>query len=59
MGRAPDEAKPVWSPDGRRVLFVGYHLDSPELFIAASDGSSVSPVTAVAGQKADPQWLVN
>jgi len=38
---------------------VGYQLDSPELFIADADGLRVTPVTAVAGKKADPQWLVN
>jgi Tol biopolymer transport system component len=53
------EAKPIWSPDGHRVLFIGYQLESPELFVADADGSNVISVTAVAGQKADPQWLIN
>lgn len=47
---------PVWSPDGKRIAFVGYRGDDTQIYIVNADGGSPRPLTAGPGRAASPAW---
>lgn len=56
-GRAFD-AEPAWSPDGKRLAFASWSLDSPRrmLFVANADGSAAQAVLVSTGEIRAPRW---
>jgi len=56
-GRAFD-VEPAWSPDGKRLAFASFSLDSPRhmLFVANADGSSARAVLISNGEARAPRW---
>ena len=57
-----DIARPVWSPDGRRIAFVSQSPSVPEqkwvgdLFVVNLDGSDLVQVTQSIGPVVEPVW---
>ncbi len=48
---------PLFSPDGRRVVFTTYASGVPDLQMMSADGTNRHPITAVAGGLYSVQWL--
>jgi TolB protein len=53
--RAAD-VEPVWSPDGKRIVFVSDRDGSRELWVMKADGSNPTQLTKKAGPCANPRW---
>lgn len=57
LTRTPSrEYAPAWSPDGERLLFVGYRDGNAELYVARADGRGVRRVTRHRGEDLTPAW---
>jgi len=50
------ESAPVWSPDGHRLVFVGYVGDGVDLFTINADGTGLRNVTNIAKHTTQPSW---
>lgn len=52
------DVQPVFSPDGRRILFVSDRSGNENLWVVDADGSNLKPVTTERGDFhfADPEW---
>ncbi len=50
------ESAPVWSPDGQRIVFVGYVGDGVDLFTINADGSDLRNLTNVGEHVIQPEW---
>ncbi len=51
-----DDEAPMFSPDGRKLLFQSTMTGRPKIFIANSDGSDVQQVTTGDGDDENPSW---
>jgi Tol biopolymer transport system component/Ca2+-binding RTX toxin-like protein len=47
---------PQWSPDGLHIAFVSTRDGEAEIYIMASDGTSVRKITHMPGRESDPRW---
>jgi len=47
---------PVWSPDGRKILFASGSLDQPQLYIINADGSDFHQLTNSANLRGRSDW---
>ena len=50
------ESAPVWSPDGQRLVFVGYVGDGVDLFTINADGTELRNLTNIAKHTTQPSW---
>jgi Tol biopolymer transport system component len=50
------ESAPVWSPDGQRLVFVGYVGDGVDLFTINADGTELRNLTNLAKHTIQPSW---
>jgi TolB protein len=50
------DASPVWSPDGKRILFVSNRDGDDELFVMDADGRNVKQLTRNRSSDLTPQW---
>jgi len=48
--------KPVWSPDGRKIVFVRHAGDDTQIYIMNADGGSQRPLTRGPGRADSPAW---
>jgi Tol biopolymer transport system component len=48
--------QPAWSPDGTRLVAVGWNGDVRNLYIVGADGSQLSQITNDGASYADPRW---
>lgn len=53
--RVPDSS-PIWSPDGRRILFVSSRDGDDELFVMDASGANVRRLTRNRRADLTPQW---
>jgi len=51
-----DNRAPVWSPDGRRIVFVSDRDGNKELYRMDADGSHLTNLTRNPGQDYNPAW---
>jgi Tol biopolymer transport system component len=52
-----DYSQPAWSPDGTRLLVVGPGTnDATNLYVVATDGSGLAPLTGDGAAYTNPQW---
>jgi TolB protein len=57
LTRSPGaDYSPIWSPDGRRILFVSSRDGDDELFVMDAAGRDVRQLTQNRGQDVTPQW---
>ena len=47
---------PVWSPDGKQILFSSYRSGNMQLFVMNSDGTAVQQLTFDNGFNSRPDW---
>lgn len=47
---------PVWSPDGRQILFASGPLDQPSLYIVAADGSAIHQILTLKDMRGRSDW---
>src|SRR5262245_8217964 len=52
---APDD-DPAWSPDGRKIAFVGRRDGKPEVYVMNADGSGRRNLTRNPGRDRAPAW---
>jgi Tol biopolymer transport system component len=52
----PDVQTPVWSPDGRRIAYLGRHDGTKELYVVNADGSGQRRLARDATFFATPAW---
>lgn len=54
----PMEAElPRWSPDGKRIAFVGMHRDGPwKVYVVSAEGGSAEQLVASDVSECDPGW---
>ena len=52
------EQSPAWSPDGRRIAYIGATSKGTDVFTAGVDGKGVKRLTTT-GQEQAPQWSPN
>jgi Tol biopolymer transport system component len=50
------ESAPVWSPDGKQLVFVGYVGDGVDLFTIDADGTGLRNITNIARHTTQPSW---
>ncbi|HEX5165909.1 MAG TPA: hypothetical protein VFV93_10980 [Thermomicrobiales bacterium] len=50
------ESAPAWSPDGQRLVFVGYVGDGVDLFTINADGTELRNLTNIAKHTIQPNW---
>jgi TolB protein len=50
------ETGPAWSPDGQRLVFVGYVKDGVDLFVINADGSGLRNLTNQPAHYIQPSW---
>ena len=48
--------EPVWSPDGNRIAFASDRDGDWEIYVTASDGSSLTRITENSDDDSDPTW---
>jgi Tol biopolymer transport system component len=51
-----DDRDPVWSPDGRRIVFASNRSGTYDLWVMNADGSSPAPITSSADDDRFPAW---
>ena len=51
-----DDEAPMFSPDGRKLLFQSTMTGRPKIFISNSDGSDIQQLTTGEGQDENPSW---
>ena len=56
---ATEERQPVWSRDGRQILFVSNRGGSPQIYVMNADGSNVVRLTDNAAYDSKPTWSPN
>ncbi|NIP57882.1 MAG: hypothetical protein GWM92_06495, partial [Gemmatimonadetes bacterium] len=47
---------PVWSPDGRRLVFLSDRGGHPGLYVIDAEGSGVRPLGDFPGEPWNPRW---
>lgn len=50
------ESAPTWSPDGERIVFVGYVGDGVDLFTINADGTDLRNLTNIGEHVIQPEW---
>ena len=53
---AGDDEAPMFSPDGRKLLFQSTMTGRPKIFISNSDGTDIQQVTSGEGDDENPSW---
>lgn len=51
-----DEYNPVFSPDGKRIVYVSEENDNRDIWAMNADGTSKAPLTLDKGMEQDPAW---
>jgi Tol biopolymer transport system component len=51
-----DEYQPVFSPDGKKILYVSDERGSPDIWVMDRDGSNKTRLTRDKGIERDPAW---
>ena len=54
---AANDSEPVFSPDGKRVVYLDLNGPEPELFSVAIDGSDRKQLTSGGGSERTPTWV--
>ena len=54
-----DARTPAWSPDGRRIAYISYSNEKPDLYLMNTDGSQKIQMTDVAGGLFNPSWTTD
>jgi Tol biopolymer transport system component len=49
-------AKPIWSPDGRKIVYASGWPDNPDLYVMNADGSGLRRLTRGAAWDGGPAW---
>jgi Tol biopolymer transport system component len=52
----PNDRLPVWSPDGRKIVYATGWPDNPDLYVMNADGSGLRRLTRGAAWDGGPAW---
>ena len=47
---------PLWSPDGRQIIFVSFRDDNREIYVVNADGSNLRQITTDDAHDINPSW---
>jgi len=47
---------PVWSPDGKKIVFTSYLRRNPDLYLIDTDGQNLQRFTSYPGLNVSPSW---
>lgn len=53
---APSSGDPVWSPDGKQLVFATFRDDNPEIYVMNADGGHQTNLTNNGAMDDNPSW---
>ncbi len=54
--RAPRAARPLWSPDGRMIAYLGWRDGNYDVYVMNADGSGLTNVTRSRANESSFAW---